>query len=296
MNAIKMIERASALFNQMRKAKRQRTYPIVLAFAASAACPTAARPDPPRGPDVIRPTVQIRNGNGRGSGTVIASSPDRTLVLTAAHVIKDGKDLKVELHRHNLGLAATGLTEGGGWPRLVPATVAAVDPAADVAVLEVRGMVALRYVARFDPNAAEPARGETLTSVGIDRTLFLTRWTTKVEGSAQVDFNKGGGPRRFTVTARFPEHGRSGGGLFRADGSVVGVCTGQLSIRPGQPKVGLFASVTSVRRLLEESHLDVALGPPSPSRSSPAGPRPGPRNSGLPAVEVSGKEGSDRNH
>src|SRR5262249_48122092 len=152
-------------------------------------------------------------------------------------------ELKVELHRHNLGLRSTGLTEGGGWPRLLPATVVGSDPASDVALLRVRGMVALPFVAPFDPRADEPAKGEVLTSVGIDRTLFLTRWQTTVLGSAQIDIGQGGGPRRFTVTGKFPEHGRSGGGLFRPDGTVVGVCTGQLSIKTGQPKVGVFASV-----------------------------------------------------
>ena len=45
----------------------------------------------------------------------------------------------------------TGLTEGGGWPRLVKATVAASDVDADVAVVLIRGMTPLRYVARLDP-------------------------------------------------------------------------------------------------------------------------------------------------
>jgi hypothetical protein len=40
---------------------------------------------------------------------------------------------------------------------------------------------------------------------------------------------------------------------------VVGVCVGQLSIKTGQPKVGLFASVESIRRLLQENGLDKAV-------------------------------------
>jgi hypothetical protein len=123
-------------------------------------------------------------------------------------------------------------------------------------------MVALPFVARVDPAVEEPAKGEVLTSVGIDRALFLTRWQASVLGSARIDFGRGGGPRRFTVTGRFPEHGRSGGGLFRPDGAVVGVCTGQLSLRPGQPKVGVFASVESIGRLLRENGLEAAVRPP----------------------------------
>jgi S1-C subfamily serine protease len=209
---------------------------------------------PAHGTDWLRATVQIRNGQGRGSGTVIASRADETLVLTAAHVVRDAGGLKVEIHRHNLGFRTTGLTEGNGWPRLVAATVAAQDPASDVAVLRVRGMVAMPNVARFAAEAEEPSRGEVLTSVGIDRTLHLNLWTTPVEGAARIDLGRGGGPRRFTITSRWPEHGRSGGALFRQDGAVVGVCTGQLTVGQG-PRRGAFASVESIRKLLQDNSL-----------------------------------------
>jgi S1-C subfamily serine protease len=242
-----------------------RTNPAAAVLALIAAVAGVAAEPPStagtgRGPDVVRATVQLRNGDGRGSGTVIASGPGETLILTAAHVVKGASGLKVEIHRHNLGYRLVGLTEGGGWPRLVPAAVVASDTGGDVALVRVEGMKALRYVAPFDPGAAEPARGEVLTSVGIDRTRFLTRWKTTVEGPARIDIGQGGGPARFTITSRFPEHGRSGGGLFRADGSLVGVCTGQLSIKPGQPKVGVFGSVESARKLLRGRVPESAAG------------------------------------
>jgi S1-C subfamily serine protease len=225
-----------------------RSWYVLTAFATLA----LAAGEPERGLDVVRPTVQLRNGEKRGSGTIIASVAGDTLILTAAHVVKGASDLTVELHRHNLGFSSTGLTEGGGWPRLVKAKVVAADPDSDVALLRVGGMVALPHVARFDPSATLPARGDVLTSVGIDRTLFLTRWQTSAQGTAMIDIHQGdGGPRPFTVVTRYPEHGRSGGGLYRSDGAVVGVCTGQLSLKPGTPKVGVFASVVSIRRLLE---------------------------------------------
>jgi S1-C subfamily serine protease len=230
--------------------------------------PTTVRPDEDStAVDVIRPTVQIRNGTHRGSGTILSSVPDDTLVLTAAHVVQDPAALQVELHRHNLGGSTRSLSEGGGWPRLVPATVVAADPAADVAVIRITGMVALPHVARFDPGAEEPSAGDVLTSVGIDRTLFLTRWQTRVQGTSQVDLGRGGGPRRFIVTTRYPEHGRSGGGLYRGDGAVVGVCVGQLDRRGGQPKAGIFASVESIRRLLNDNGLEGAYRRTAPGTS-----------------------------
>lgn len=236
----------------------RRRSPAVLAAAGALLLASAGAPT--RAPDVRRATVQLRNGNGRGSGTVVASVAGETLVLTATHVVRGATGLKVEIHRHNLGFAVGSLTEGGGWPRLLDATIVAADADTDVALVRVRGMVALPYAARLDPSAAEPAKGEVLTSVGIDRTLHLTLWKTAVEGSARIDLEKGGGPRRFTVTLRAPEHGRSGGGLFRDDGTVVGVCTGQLRAGTG-PRNGAFASVESIRDLLRKAASPAANGP-----------------------------------
>jgi S1-C subfamily serine protease len=223
---------------------------------------TASPEEPARGPDVVRPTVQIRNGDRRGSATVIASIPDETWILTAAHVVEKPSQLRVELHRFNFGSRLTGLTEGGGWPRLVPATVAATDPDADVALVRIRGMTALPSVARLDPEAAEPAKGEVMTSVGIDRGLHLTSWQTTIEGTAMVDLGKGGGARRFTVTTKPPEHGRSGGGLFRKDGAVVGVCTGFFELKPGQHR-GVFGSVASIRQVLRGQGIEKSVRPPA---------------------------------
>jgi hypothetical protein len=78
--------------------------------------------------------------------------------------------------------------------------------------------------------------------------------------STLVDIGKGGGARPFTVTTRPPEHGRSGGGLFRADGTVIGSCTGRFDLKPGQ-KVGLFATMTSIRRLIRENGLERVARP-----------------------------------
>ena len=137
----------------------------------------------------------------------------------------------------------------------------AADPGTDVALVRIRGMTALPSVAPLDPEAGEPAQGDLLTSVGIDRGLHLITWQTNIQGSAMIDLGRGGGPRRFTVTMKPPEHGRSGGGLFRPDGALVGVCTGQVDIKPG-PKLGVFASVESIRQMLQTQGLEKAVHPP----------------------------------
>src|SRR5262249_30093303 len=99
---------------------------LLAIWVGIAAAPPTRPADSSPGVEIIRATVQLRNGQNRGSGTVIASVPDRTWILTAAHVVRDASALQVELHRFNFSGRITGLTEGGGWPRLVRGEVLAI--------------------------------------------------------------------------------------------------------------------------------------------------------------------------
>lgn len=253
----------------------RRRPPPALALLALLLCPSpASSVEPARKRDladhILRATVQIRNVNERGSGTVIASVDGETLILTASHVVHGATRLKVEIHRHNASSAPIGLTEGPDWPKLLPATLISDDPDADVALLRVRGMVALPHVARLDLDAQEPQIDEPVSSVGIDRALHLNRWQTSVKSTAMIDLDKGAGPRLFTLTARSPEHGRSGGGLFRADGSLIGVCTGQLHAKK-HPTTGVFASLANIKHLLETHKINPSVLQPA---KAPAPVRP----------------------
>ena len=95
-----------------------------------------------------RPTVVVRRGASQGSGTIITSVNRETLVLTAAHVVRDAGPILVELHRYNLGLEGTGRA-GESWPRRVRARLAALDAASDLTIIRIEGLGALPYVARL---------------------------------------------------------------------------------------------------------------------------------------------------
>ena len=220
------------------------------------------------GDDVtFRPTVVVVRGTGQGSGTVIASVPGETLVLTAAHVLESEGDPVVQVHRYNLGLEARRPPEG--WPKSIPARVVAIDRAADLAILKVEGFSAMPHVARLAPEAREPDPGTVVTSVGIDKG-GLSSWKTRVIESARVDMDKGGGVRPFLLTEKSPDFGRSGGGLFRPDGAVVGVCVGRAEAVRGR-RVGIFASTASIHRLLAENGLDKAVARSMARRLPPSG-------------------------
>lgn len=223
--------------------------PAILAVALLGADRQGASADQPVPDDdgTFRPTVLVRRGTSQGSGTVIASVAGETLVLTAAHVVRGPGELLVELHRYNLGLE--GGDAPGPWPRGVRAEVAARDVDADVAIVRVRGMNAIPFVARLAIGEEAPGPGTVVTSVGIDRATHLSSWTTQVRGRTRLARERGAAPRPFLITVQAPDHGRSGGGLFRADGCLIGVCIGRVELPDGRA-LGLFAGGESIGGLL----------------------------------------------
>ncbi len=241
--------------------------------------PAPTRAAPPGHDLTFRPTVIVRRGKHQGSGTVIASIPGESLVLTASHVLEGDGALYIEVHRYNLGVERR--QPAAGWPREVPARVVALDKAADLAVIRVAGFEAMPYVARIAPGAGEPPRGEAVVSVGIDLGETLASWGSRVFDYARIDMGNGGGPRPFLLVEKPPEHGRSGGGLFTTDGTVVGVCVGRAEIIRGK-RFGVFASSESIRRILREHDLEAAVARsvarrvPRPAPPSPTPPPPPP--------------------
>jgi S1-C subfamily serine protease len=204
-----------------------------------------------------RPTVMVRRGNLQGSGTIIASVEGETLVLTAAHVLNAEGPVRIELHRYNLGMERKPATEGV-WPRVIQGKVAATDTAADLAIVRVEGMGALPYVARLAHSAEDPAPDSIVTSIGIDNGSKLTSWRTKLIETATFEINDSREPRRVLITEKIPEHGRSGGGLFLANGELVGVCIGHAELVKGR-RSGVFASRESLRLLLDAHKLSTAV-------------------------------------
>jgi len=215
-------------------------------------------PVAPGDDDTFRPTVIVRRGTSQGSGTVIASVDDDSLVLTAAHVVRSEGPLLVELHRYNLGLERRA-NPAGRWPRRVPAELVGADASADVAIVRVRRMVALPYVAKLseDDQDALPTDA-TLTSVGIDLGTKLSSWKTELVETASFHLNDSDDDRPFLITAKIPEHGRSGGGLFTGQGRLVGVCVGHAEMIQGR-RMGVFASIDSVHRILREHDLTAVV-------------------------------------
>ncbi len=215
------------------------------------------RPALPSDDWTYRPTVLVRRGTTQGSGTIIASVDGETLVLTAAHVLKDEGPVKVELHRYNLGLERRQAAPGD-WPRVIRGAVVARDKAADVAIVRIDKLAALPYVARLAHNDFKLTPNCVVDSIGIDQGSRLTRWSSRLVETVWFELNDSRERRPFLITAKIPEHGRSGGGLFLAGGELIGVCVGHAEIEEGT-REGVFASGESIRALLENHHLIAAV-------------------------------------
>ncbi len=215
-------------------------------FPASASEPLD---NPVPGDDAIyRPTVMVRKGPALGTGVVIASVEGETLILTAAHVVEDPGPLYVELFRYNFGWERSRSVTG--FPRKWGAKVAALDRDTDLAVLRVGGQLALPYVARIAEMADPILPGAAVTSIGFDRGERLIGFPTRIRRIDQIDIDSGGGARPFLITENPPVVGRSGGGLFQSDGSLVGVCLARAQL-PRGPIVGMYSTVGNIRRLLQ---------------------------------------------
>ena len=204
-----------------------------------------------------RATVVVRRGTTQGSGTIIASVEGETLVLTAAHVVKGDGPIAVELHRYNLGVERLQAT-AGGWPRVIKANLVVADAAADVSIVRIEKMTALPFVARFTHDDEEPPPDSVVTSIGIDLGRKLTRWSSRLVETVTFELNDSGSARPFLITEKIPEHGRSGGGLFLANGDLVGVCVGHSELVKGR-RMGVFAAGESIRRLLDDHQLTATI-------------------------------------
>jgi thiol-disulfide isomerase/thioredoxin len=197
--------------------------------------------DPSRdalGQKLLAATARLRvedtAGVSWGTGTVIDCRQGEALILTCGHIFRDSD---------GQGAIEVDVFSSAG-PRGVAGQVVAWDLRRDLALVSIFTDVPLEAVKVGSPERrVQP--GESVVTVGCnggaDPTIHHSRITA-------VD--KYLGPANVQVAGQ-PVQGRSGGGLFAIDGTLIGVCN---AADPADNE-GLFAALPAIHEQLEEAGL-----------------------------------------
>lgn len=183
------------------------------------------------GPQYAHHAVVMIPSHG-GSGIVIATSRQRTYLLSAAHMF-EGKDANKAIRLQVPVPRPEGQKQVGIW-------LVALDRKADLALLEMN-YGPLPYLAPVAPINHQLRRKQWLLSVGYDEMKKppRMRWT-KYAGSF--------GHLSYTETP--PWHGRSGGALLDMQtGYTVGVVSGYE--RPYPQGRGRYVSLSAIHAFLQ---------------------------------------------
>jgi thiol-disulfide isomerase/thioredoxin len=204
--------------------------------------------------DMLAASVRLRvedpQGHSCGSGTIIDALPGgEALVLTCGHLFRDSQGQgKVEVD-----------VFGPAPATHVPGRVISYDLDRDVALVAFRPQGAVT-VARVAPRGYPIQRGNEVTSVGCDQGADPTVQHSRINDVDKVldaveqrlghKIQEPHSPWNVDIAGQ-PVVGRSGGGLFSADGEVIGVCNAAVP----DTAEGLYAALGSIHAALDQQHL-----------------------------------------
>lgn len=188
-------------------------------------------------PSTVRLRVRDSAGQNFGTGTIIDSRPGQTLILTCGHLFRQastGQQVGVEVD----------LFPQGGKVETLVGQVVAYDLEADVGLVGVPSQQPLPTAPLAGPR--QPLQvGESLVNIGCSLGADPTRESVK-----STALNKFQGPDNIECTG-LPVQGRSGGGLFRENGELVGICI----LADDKGRRGIYAALNPVYALLQKQNL-----------------------------------------
>ena len=204
--------------------------------------------------------VEDTTGVSWATGTVIDSRQGEALILTCGHVFRDSEGkgrIEVDLF-------------GPQGPRGIAGQVISWDLKRDLALVSIFTEAPIGAVRVGGTDHVSPV-GAPVVTVGCDGGKDPT-----IHHSRITAVDKYLGPANLQVAGQ-PVQGRSGGGLFAIDGTLIGVCN---AADPADNE-GLFAALPSIHDQLDEAGLtfvfrnvypsnglDVAAAPHVPSMAS----------------------------
>jgi thiol-disulfide isomerase/thioredoxin len=248
----------------------------------------AIPPNPKPWETVVRIKVKGQGSIGFGSGTIIASSDEESIVLTCAHIFKlEGRqqatparfprEIAVDLFDGHLS---------GQQPAMVhyanetyPGKAIDYDFTRDVGLIRIRPGRKLAC-SRVVPPHWKPRERMLMTTVGCSEGRDATAWSTTIVNPSMRGLS--GNATYEAIECNFaPKQGRSGGGLYTSDGYIAGVC----DFAEPRGNHGLYATPTSIYQILDRNNLSVCYAPvKSPAQNFLASERPEGRRRTAPAI------------
>lgn len=182
----------------------------------------------------MRATVRLRvedaTGASIGTGTIIDVHDEEALVVTCGHLfrgLKRGGRIWIDLFQ-----------AGANQP--VEGQLLDFDLQRDIAVVAMRPGLPVQ-AARVGSLTYRPAKGEPVFSIGCDRGA-----PPSIRPSRVTAIDRYQGKPNIEVAGK-PVDGRSGGGLFTADGQLIGVC----NAADDKDDEGIFAGLATIQWQLE---------------------------------------------
>jgi len=173
----------------------------------------------------VRLKIYDEGGQSVGSGTIIDCREGEALVLTCGHIFRDSK---------GQGRVTVDLQTADGAQDL-PGRVIGYDLESDVGLLSFRPGVEVA-AAKIAPPGYAVRPNDAVVSIGCNHGDPATARVSRV-----TTIDKFLGPPNLQVAGQ-PVQGRSGGGLFSADGYVIGVC----NAADPEDNEGLYAALAAV--------------------------------------------------
>ncbi len=218
----------------------------------------------------VRIKVQAPHSVGFGSGTIIYSSPEVSIVLTCAHIFKqEGRSRQAAPGQFPLPITIE-LFDGklhaqpSGPPKArcvaaFPGKALDYDFNLDVGLIVFRPgrkLPSSRVVPTYWQPQSKPLPMKMLT-VGCSEGDDATAWYTRVMNPQLKGFLQGQPSYEAIECEHAPKQGRSGGGLFTTNGYIAGVC----NFAEPQGDHGLYATPRSIYSILDRNNLSALYAP-----------------------------------
>ncbi|MCL4207694.1 MAG: trypsin-like peptidase domain-containing protein [Pirellulaceae bacterium] len=202
----------------------------------------------------VRLRVEDPTGNSFGTGTIIDARNNEALVMTCGHLFRDSSGQG--------RIQADLFAPGSRGP--VPGKLLSYDLKSDVALVIIWPGIPVTPVS-VAPENHQVRPGDQVFSIGCDRGADAT-----IRQSQVTALNKYLGPANIEVAGQ-PVIGRSGGGLFTADGQLIGIC----NLADPKDDEGIYAALSLVhdhlaanlpRGVLQNNGVQIAaVNPPAAS-------------------------------